>query len=332
MKALGQEHIVRFITAFRRGGREHLEHYICFEWADGGTLDDLWSTFPEPRLSSSLVRAVVDQLHGLAQALRAAHYLQSTDEESLQESYIHGDIKPSNILWFKQGGEIGTLKIADWGEAKVYRANTATRERDTTARYGTRRYEPPEVETGLMVDSLEPKETRSRLYDIWSFGCLTFEFLAWLLYGKEGLKLFARDNVGDYGISDSFYEMNHDGHAKVHGVANHWMECMADDPHCRIGGSALGDILDIVRHGLLIAKLPQGGGSLDGQVNTFSRFLNGGLDMLKTSYSDAKVPEPDPMEEVHVTGSGATIGPTSISSATPATADCSSRSGSVPSS
>jgi serine/threonine protein kinase len=41
MNALGEEHIVRFITAFRRGKPDNLEHYLVFEWADGGTLRDL---------------------------------------------------------------------------------------------------------------------------------------------------------------------------------------------------------------------------------------------------------------------------------------------------
>ncbi|KAF2828919.1 hypothetical protein CC86DRAFT_347492 [Ophiobolus disseminans] len=294
MNTLHHNHIVRFVTAFRHGEGPDLDHFICFEWADGGNLADMWDGDPQPRLSASLIRAVIQQLHGLAQALSAIHYFKGPSGEGSEESFIHGDIKPKNILWIKDGGEIGTLKLADWGEARMYGANkthganTATRH-NTTGKYGTRRYEPPEVETGVVIDELGgTKRVRSRLYDTWSFGCFSLEFIIWLLHGMNGLRSFRRDNVGDYGLSDSFYEVNHGRRAKVHGVVSHWMDHLEKDAICQTRTSALGDLLDIVRNGLLVVKLPQGGGSIHAQVKTYPRLILQDFEKPKGTESETK--------------------------------------------
>jgi serine/threonine protein kinase len=41
MNELNHEHIVRFITAFRRGSLKDPQHYLIFEWANGGNLLNL---------------------------------------------------------------------------------------------------------------------------------------------------------------------------------------------------------------------------------------------------------------------------------------------------
>jgi serine/threonine protein kinase len=243
MNTLENNHIVRFMTAFTRGRLDNLEHYVMFEWADGGNLDNLWDEFSTPTLSVALIEWVVKQLHGLAKALAAAHEI----------IYRHGDLKPANILWFREGDGYGILKIGDWGEAKGHDIATALRH-DTTAKYATRRYEPPE--TGLQ-SSQDPgtRNVRSRLYDIWGLGCITLEFVIWLLYGRSGLKTFNRSNQGNYGESCMFYEPNFANKtAKVHPTAIQYMEHMARDPLCQLGKTALGDILDVIRTGLLVVQ------------------------------------------------------------------------------
>jgi serine/threonine protein kinase len=257
MNQLRQEHIVRFITAFRRKGTsDDIEHYVMFEWADGGNLSDLRAAYPNPELTAARIKWVIRQLYGLAQALSKAHYLED------EGSYRHGDLKPANILWFRRGDtEFGTLKIGDWGEAKEH-ANVTALRHDTTAQSGTRRYEPPEVVTGVPSSlSQESRFVRSRLYDIWGIGCITLEIIIWLVYGLSELKRFDKENIGTYGISDFFYEVSLNKPAKVHGVAEYWMEQIAKDPRCSRHKSALGDLLDIVRTDLLIVKLPTDGGA-----------------------------------------------------------------------
>ena len=38
---------------------------------------------------------------------------------------------------------------------------------------------------------------RSRLYDVWSMGCITLEFIIWLLYGNDELNNFYGQLKGD---------------------------------------------------------------------------------------------------------------------------------------
>jgi serine/threonine protein kinase len=262
MNGLGKKHIVRFLTAFRRGTSDDFEHYLVFEWADGGNLGDLWKTKVKPEPSVALVKWVVEQLHGLAEALTAAHYLPEIDGEHHGASYRHGDLKPENILWFREGGEFGTLKIGDWGEAKEHHEVTAVRH-STTTQTATLRYQPPEVVTGLQSTlNAEAKHVRSRLYDIWGFGCITLEFIIWLLHGEAGRKQFNKEGRGQLGYSDQFYEINSDGIASVHGAVIYWMDRMAKDNRCLPRRTAIGDLLEVVRQGLLVVKLPHDGGTI----------------------------------------------------------------------
>lgn len=260
MNTLNQDHIVRFITAFHRDKKDEQEHYLMFEWADGGNLRDLWREIPQPNLTASLVKAAIKQLLGLAEALCAAHYPNETGA-----LYRHGNLKPANILRFHDGSEIGKLKIGDWGEAKEHNLVTELRTNETTAEYGTRRYEAPEVETGVRLSYLgQTLKRRSRLSDIWAMGCITLEFIVWLLYGLDELGRFNRSVDGELSDNSPLYQIsNVNGKkvARVHSAAVRWMDHMARDPHCQVGATALGDLLELVREGLLVVKLPQGTGS-----------------------------------------------------------------------
>ncbi|KAK4160150.1 Aurora/IPL1-related protein kinase 2 [Cladorrhinum sp. PSN259] len=277
MNALDQPHIVQFITAFRRGAPGREDHFLMFEWADGINLCNLWRTYRRPPSQGILVKNIVEQLLGLATALRQAHY---PELRRGQISFRHGDLKPENILWFKDAGGngIGMLKIADWGLAKRHALVTELRTHKTLTGYGTRRYEPPEVETGISVSvgstpagsQLAPgkqpqaEKKRSRLYDIWSMGCITLEFIIWLLYDLHGLNEF---NLS-IGNDNMFYEIQYAGGHKVatvHHVAEAWMDHMASQETCQ-PGTAVGDLLEVVRTRLLVVELPQTLGRLPGQT------------------------------------------------------------------
>ena len=258
MNDLYQKSIVRFITAFRRLCKDGEEHYVMFEWADGGNLRDLWENMPSPILSGKLVKSVINELLGLATALAAAHNLENSGDA--EASYRHGDLKPENILVFKSDGPIGKLKIGDWGEAKYQGKVTAIRPSRTTTRFGTRRYEAPEVELGVRASFLgQSTKRRSRLCDIWAMGCIALEFVVWLLYGLEGLNQFNHDVH-----SDTFYQIrieNGNKVAQVHNAAVRWMDRMSNEAVCKTGPNALIDLLEFVRAKLLVVKLPRHLGS-----------------------------------------------------------------------
>ena len=271
MNALRQPNIVRFITAFRRGDKGDEDYFLVFEWADGGNLRTLWKTLKRPSLTPELVKATVQQILGLATALHAAHYPGS------YPTFRHGDLKPENILWFRDGdkGGIGTLKIADWGLAKEQTLETELRSNKTSTEFGTRRYEPPEEHTGqgIGLPALNPGEAggrqrkrRSRLYDVWAMGCITLEFIVWLLYGLEGLKEFNSHIKTEGSDRPPFYQTKVEKgkrRAEVHPAVVEWMDNMAKLPACQPGVTALGGLLELVRTRLLVTELPVGLGTLE---------------------------------------------------------------------
>jgi serine/threonine protein kinase len=260
VNSLSQNHIVRFITAFCRYHKDQKEYYLMFEWADGGNLRNLWNTMPRPNRQLSIVKAAIEQLLGLAEALRACHYL-----DSKGSNYLHGDLKPENILWYQDTIGIGNLKIGDLGIAKGHNLVTEDRPYKTITPYGTRRYEAPEVLTGLKIKyEGQSIDRRSRLYDIWAMGCITLEFIIWLLYGLEGLDMFNESIDGPFEGNTPFYEEKQELGGKlatVHAKVVEWMDLMAEDPICQKYTTALGDLLDLVRTGLLVVRLPRKMGS-----------------------------------------------------------------------
>ncbi|KAF4823436.1 Serine/threonine-protein kinase dyf-5 [Colletotrichum tropicale] len=256
MNQLNQPHIVRFLTAFRHGTPGNEGHFLMLEWANGGNLRNLWKTLRRPSLTSGLVKETVHQVLGLAEAIKKAHYPESGP------NFRHGDLKPENILWFGDDA-IDSLKIGDWGLAKQHHLLTELRSKSTTTKDGTRAYEPPEEFVTHEQNLLNPNtmgKKKSRLYDMWAFGCITLEFLIWLVYGIDQLEKFNRILRLSNLDAPRFYQVDYvrgQPVAKVHDVVIRWMNHMAEDPIFAPGQTALGNLLEVVRNRLLVVKLPQ---------------------------------------------------------------------------
>ncbi|KAH9209076.1 kinase-like domain-containing protein, partial [Leptodontidium sp. 2 PMI_412] len=243
IRGLRHPNLTHGIAAIRRGR----ERYVMFPWADGGNLRDLWIDNPEPKVTAGLVHDIIEQLLGMAEALMRLHFRRDR----------HGDIKPENILVFPTGDKscIGTLKLSGVGSVRDHFARTQLRSRNSGNSYGTVRYEPPESVT----KKLSP---RSRLSDIWSMGCVTVEFMVWLLYGYEELKefnahisgkleepsrFFVVDQIEDQGQQGTFPQLVANVHPAVQACIDH----MSKDKEC-VGETALGDLLNIVKTKLLV--------------------------------------------------------------------------------
>jgi len=250
-----------------------------FPWANGGSLRDFWEAIPEQTPNADIVRQSVIQLRGLADALSHLYNfegkattqdnevpvtsipnLQLHGEESRvideasNQSIRHGDLKPENILRFLSDKAIsddrthlGVLKLADMGLAKRHVVATQDRKCLTSTRYGTIRYEAPEAVTAI--------QGRSRLYDIWSMGCITLEFIIWILYGNRALDDFYKQLKGE-AQETQYYELQDAGTtAKVHRVVRQWMDHIQNtDPECT-QDSAIRDLLELVRTKLLVVDL-----------------------------------------------------------------------------
>ena len=254
LNRLNDPHIVKFVAALKRerSTGSH-DYYLIFEWADGGNLRDRWQKNPTPELTEDLVKDTVQQFYGLSKALCKVH-------KSDKDHYRHGDLKPENILWFKDNDKFGTLKIGDWGLAKKHNLATRLRTNKTVTKHGTLRYEPPEA--------LGSK--RSRLYDIWAIGCVMLEHIIWMLYGWGGVVKFTNSVKGEGQSAEvPFYELETNEELdedmkryRVHHVVVDWMDHLAKEPACG-KGTALGDMLQLVRKELLVVALSPWGGSFN---------------------------------------------------------------------
>ncbi|KAI9150887.1 Serine/threonine-protein kinase Nek1 [Paramyrothecium foliicola] len=179
--ASDHDFLVRPVAAIHRGE----SRYLLLPWADGGDLTSFWKAMDGiwPRKPSFILK-ILEQFQGLSNAILHLHEM----------GYRHGDVKPNNILWFKDETGVGTLKLGDLGLARHHARPTRSRLNPTKTTLGTLFYEAPEIE-------LDHNAPRSRLYDIWSLGCVFVEFAIWLVFGLDGL----RDFYQEFDVSSRFY-------------------------------------------------------------------------------------------------------------------------------
>ena len=189
-------HLTELYWAFRRENT----HYMIFPWAEGGSLGDFWQKDPKTFTATELNQWMEKNIIGLLGAICLLHEI----------GFSHGDLKPDNILvfsdaekpeerdysyyfsWAEDDGtstvllprELGILKITDFGTARENWNATMARTRDANALTGAQRYAPPEFDR----NELEHNSPRSRLYDIWSMGCVLLEFITWACYGRNGVQ------------------------------------------------------------------------------------------------------------------------------------------------
>ncbi|KAK5631516.1 hypothetical protein RRF57_007230 [Xylaria bambusicola] len=184
--------------------------------------------------------------------------LQDENRDSDVKHWRHGDIKPENILVFKDLTWIGTLKIADLGLAKQHQFATEFRQQVTSTKHTTLHYEAPEAITNM-------KEPRSRRYDVWSMGCIILESIIWLLYGSKGLNEFYREvsRLKDHSRQTLYFTArsqptDHGSElvATVSEIATHWIrEMLENDPECQ-QYTAFRELLVLVRDRLLVVPIP----------------------------------------------------------------------------
>ncbi|ROV89857.1 hypothetical protein VMCG_09505 [Cytospora schulzeri] len=224
LKVKPRSHLeVDLLTTF-----EHQERYhLLFRWADGGNLDELWrQQHPRPAFTYKWVCWLAQQCQGLAYGLEGVHNTNMTAEDAGAFSSLgtpptsahivgsgpsvedndgkdygrHGDIKPQNILWFKQDDnsfDLGNLKLSDFGLTDFHRALTT--KVDPKGVRATPTYSAPERETD---------EKLSRPFDIWSLGCIFLEFVTWLLRSVEGLDEFTSERSRDGGSRDPRFSLD----------------------------------------------------------------------------------------------------------------------------
>lgn len=189
-----------------------------FHWADADLLRYWSDENKNPCMDAGTVRWAARQCKGIACGLAKIHVtrrpskldLDQTDERLYGR---HGDIKPRNILWFRdvEGEEgRGRLKITDFGIAEMHSKHSRSKLPNRFVKYSPS-YCPPECYL--------PGEYISRSFDIWTLGCLYLEFLTWLIGGWHLVETFqsmrmTRDAEHPDTLMDTFYEIVECGGAK----------------------------------------------------------------------------------------------------------------------
>ncbi|KAH8892263.1 kinase-like protein [Thozetella sp. PMI_491] len=206
LRTLSHPHLTTLLSTYQ----DESNYYILFPWADGD-LRSFWEQNPKPRTDTFSSLWIMKQLIGLADGLSKIHNLASEVSrdaikavDELHQGHVgrHGDIKPENILWYKERDGAGVLKITDFGHSSFKHSSTElSRDRPKGA---TRAYMAPECDVSSEF---------SHSWDVWSLGCLFLEFVTWYLLGNPAVDLFAklRDSVtheGDLGKRDlTFFEI-----------------------------------------------------------------------------------------------------------------------------
>jgi serine/threonine protein kinase len=194
-------HLISLQLTFKHGR----DFFLMFPWADGN-LKQFWS---QTRLNPTEPESMCwffEQISGIARGLRKIHHLGTQGKTSLdadnaaimvlspslgdREWGRHGDIKPENILWFKEyDGQPNYLVISDFGLTQFNTAHSKSKVLQEQIQGFSGTYRPPD----LHLD-----ESISQRYDIWSLGCVILEFTSWLLLGyNEGIETFMKERLND---------------------------------------------------------------------------------------------------------------------------------------
>ena len=256
-------HIVKLLATYTF--KEH--YHLIFPYADG-TLRSYWQLVREPSLVPDLKIALwmAKECKGIADALRTIHEYKTATEDTdvspessakLEDGVKwygrHGDIKPENILWFRntasgdpEATTNGHLMISDFGLTRFHK-ETSRSNVDPASVAGSPTYMPPECKLHRPV---------SRAYDIWSLGCLYLEFITWLVCGWQGVENFARArSIDTDGIGDvTFYTiLSHKTSnrrlAVLRQSVTQWIEQLRENPSST---SYVKDFLTLVQYSLLV--------------------------------------------------------------------------------
>ncbi|KAH7398548.1 kinase-like domain-containing protein [Pyrenochaeta sp. MPI-SDFR-AT-0127] len=230
------EHILIHLTIVHHRGR----HLILLPWADRHDLDhflregkdhtakqiydfDKWfpGVLADPRTT---LESICRQMRHIADALKWLHEGILTHRANRNRVYFaHMDLKPDNVLIKRDDISSGPSKVGKWilcdfglsAFKKDDQLNTTQFssmqdyfERDlsmnTPARRAPGAYQPPEV-GGPESDNITTLTGAGRGGDIWAFGCVLAEVLAFSIGGSSFVHDFRKARKGVH-KTDYFYE------------------------------------------------------------------------------------------------------------------------------
>lgn len=198
-----QAHTVRLLSTFKHGK----SYSLLFPWAECD-LAAYWTyDLGNAGMSEELILWVVKQCHGLMSALAWIHNPGAGVSLGPKGEKFgrHGDIKPENILWYKEKGDgphplaSGQLVFSDFGLSALNHkdSRSGAYNRDVLC---TTAYAPPE--------SLLDGYKISQRIDIWALGCVFLEFITWIVDGPGSVWAFRNARMAphlDSGINRDIF-------------------------------------------------------------------------------------------------------------------------------
>lgn len=175
-------------------------------------LADYFANHPAQSLSKKYALGILDQLINLADGVNHIHRLRGSPTSGSDspgatgegDFGYHHDLKPANVLIFSKNQE-DAWKIADFGNARIYRALRGRSQRTPNLTMGEETYASPDWQI---------QQETSRPYDIWSLGCIYLEVLVWLFWSRpgEGLSEFEtrRKRDKEYQGYPAFWYLNNE--------------------------------------------------------------------------------------------------------------------------
>ncbi|KAI2603724.1 kinase-like domain-containing protein [Hypoxylon sp. NC1633] len=247
-------HIVPLLATYEISGIEVDDpirsYYLIFPWATGD-LRSLWETNEELKRNHKAILWISRECYEITRALSHIHGNLDSPPTSADSFGRHGDIKPSNILWYPNASgtnttDLGKLVLADFGLADFHRASSRTTSR-TASLPRSMTYMAPEFDTTKVI---------SQAIDIWALGCTFLEFVTWFVKGNRAVRDEFRDYRSEpdmYGITaDMFFQVRHhhgQQYVLLKPQVETWIERLRSDRSC---SKYLKDFMDIIQYDMLI--------------------------------------------------------------------------------
>lgn len=206
-------HLISLLATYE----QFKKFYLVFYCAKADLVQYWRDHNPNPATDHSTVLWMAQQCSGIADGLSRIHrYESSSSKDGLSTLLIpsktvygrHGDIKPANVLLFRESRnqkDIGTLILTDFGLSELNTLQSRSGRPNSDIGHSPS-YRPPECDL--------QHGTIDRSYDIWTLGCLYLEFITWLLGGWDLVQKFNKvrkvaDPMMAYMPSDTFFEIVH---------------------------------------------------------------------------------------------------------------------------
>ena len=176
--------IVELLAAFRHG----LTYNFIFPLADMD-LEALLHQEQRP-LAFENDRAFYQAISGLANALENIHNFEYKNQDIVMSQIgFHHDLKPENILVRGRN-----FQITDFGLSRFSDKKSPMRFKWMG---GAETYGPPEIDPEFRRN----EDIDSCAVDLWSFGCVIVEIVAFVLEGRYSLANFRKDRLTWHGRS-----------------------------------------------------------------------------------------------------------------------------------